>query len=101
MEGGAQALVSLGTQVVVCKGRKAGAEGMALVGQPLEEVVARPLETQTGERPEWRKSNPGREGARVSSQRWQNREKSECGFPRDTGLQHADGHDDLGKSPSC
>ena len=100
MEGVAQALVSLGTQVVVCRERKAEAEGMALVGRALEEVVARPLETQTGERPEWRKSNPGREGAGVVSQRWQNRGKSECGFLRDRGHQHANGHDDLGKSPS-
>ena len=70
MEGEVQVMVFLGTEVVVRKDRKAGAKGMALVGRALEEVVARPLETQTGEKPEWRKSNPGKEEAKVASQWW-------------------------------
>ena len=49
---------------------KAGARG----------VVARPLETLMGEKPEWRKSNPGREEAGVASRWWLSRGKSECGF---------------------
>ena len=93
---GGQGAVFLGTEVVVRKDRKAGAKGMALVGRALEEVVARPLETQTGEKPEWRKSNPGKEEAKVASQWWLSHGKSECGFPRGTGHQHEGERDDLG-----
>ena len=37
-------MVFLGTDMVVRKDQKAGAEGMAQVGRAPEEVVARPLE---------------------------------------------------------
>ena len=94
MEGKVQVVVFLGTEVVVRKDRKAGAEGMALVGWALEEVV------QTGEKPQWRKSNPGKEGAEVASQWWLSHGKSECGFLRGTGLQHESERDDLGKNAS-
>ena len=100
MEGEVQVVVFLGTEVVVCKDRKAGAKGMALVGRALEEVVARQLETQTGEKPEWRKSNPGKEGAKVASQWWLSHGKSECGFLRGIGHQHEGERDDLGNNPS-
>ena len=100
MEGEAQVVVFLGKEVVVRKDRKAGAKGMALVGRALEEVVARPLETQTGEKPEWRKSNLGKEGAKVASQRKLNHGKSKCGCPRGTRHQHEGERDDLGKNPS-
>ena len=54
MEGEGQVVVFLGTEVVVHKDRKVGAEGMAQVGRA-EEVVARPPETlkegQSGESP--------------------------------------------------
>ena len=95
---GAQVVVSLGTEVVVRKDRKAGAEGMAQVGRAPEEVVARPLEKLKGEKPRWQKSTPGKEGAGVASQ-WRHG-KSKCGFPRDTGHQHEGERDDLGKNPS-
>ena len=84
MEGEAQVVVSLGTDVVVRKDRKAGAEGMAQVGRAPEEVVARPLEKLKGEKPRWQRSSPGKDGARVASQRRLSHGKSKCGFPRDT-----------------
>ena len=98
---GAQAVVPLGMQVGVRKGWKVVAEWTAQGKWAPEGGVAHLLETQMGEKPEWQKSNPGKEEARVASRKWLSRGKSECGFPRDTGhQQHADGHDDLGKSPS-
>ena len=42
-------------------------EGMAQVGRA-EEVVARPPEKLKEGKPEWRKSNLGKEGAEVASQ---------------------------------
>ena len=88
MEGEAQVVVFLGTEVVVRKDWKAGAKGMALVERVLEE----------GEKPEWGKSNPGKEGAKVASQRRLSHGK--CGFLHGTGHQHEGERDDLGKNPS-
>ena len=98
--GGAQVVVSLGTEVVVRKDWKAGAEMWQARWAP-QEVVARPLEKLMGEKPRWQKSSPGKEGARVASQWRLNHGKSKCGFPRDTGYQHEGERDDLGKNPSA
>ena len=96
MEGAAQAVESLGTEVVVRKDWKVVAEEAQTRWAP-EEVVARPPETLVGEKPRWQKSNPGREEAGVAL-RWRlSRGKS---VPHDTGHQLAGGYDDLGKSPS-
>ena len=92
-------MVSLGTEVVVRKDRKAGAEMWQARWAP-EEVVARPLEKLMGEKPRWQKSSPGREEAGVASRSWLSHGKSKCGFPRDTGHQHEGERDDLGKNPS-
>ena len=99
MEGEGQVVVFLGTEVVVRKDRKAGAEGMAQVGRA-EEVVARPPEKLKEGKPKWQTSNPGKEGAEVASQWWLSHGKSECGFPRGTRHRHEGERDDLGKNPS-
>ena len=96
----AQVVVSLGTEVVVRKDRKAGAEEMAQVGRAAEEVVARPLEKLTGEKPKWQKSTLGKEGEGVASQWRLSHGKSKCGFPRDTRHQHEGDRDDLENNPS-
>ena len=86
---------SLGTEVVVRKDWKAVVEGMGQARWAPEEVVARPLEMLMGEKPEWRKLSPGKEGAGVASQWRLNHGKSKSGFPRDTGHQHEGERDDL------
>ena len=54
--GEALVVVFLGTDVVVRKDRKAGAEGMAQVVRAPEKVVARPLEKLKEGKPRWQKS---------------------------------------------
>ena len=77
MEGAAQAVESLGTEKVVRKDWKAAMEVMGQARWAPEEAVARPLEKLMGEKPEWRNSSPGKEGAGVASQ-WNHR-KSKSG----------------------
>ena len=60
MEGEGQVVVFLGTEVVVRKGRKAGAEGMAQVGRA-EEVVAHPPEKLEEGKPKWQNCKTQRE----------------------------------------
>ena len=98
--GGAQVVVSLWHRCGGAQGPEGGAEGKAQVGRAPEEVVARPLEKLKGGKPRWQKSSPGKEGARVASQRKLSHGKSKCGFPRDTGHQHEGERDDLGKNSS-
>ena len=98
MEGEAQVVVFLGTEVVAHMDRKAGAEGMAQVGRAPEEVVAHPPEKLKGgkgaKRPILEKK-----GAKVAS-RWLSHGKSKCGFPRGTRHQHECERDDFGKNAS-
>ena len=80
MEGVAQAVESLGTEVVR-KDWKEVAEEMAQARWAPEEVVARPPETLMREKPRWQKSSPGKEGAGVASQWRVNRPKVRVRFP--------------------
>ena len=93
-------MVFLGTEAVVQKDGKEGAEGMAQVGRAPEEVVAHPPEKLKGGKPGCQTSNPGKEGAKVASQWWLSHGKSKCCFPSGTRHQHEGERDDLGKNPS-